>query len=132
MLLSVIEYVQFKALLKEHGQIGTGMSTAGTGQDIVFYSDIPKSTIVHRTNTGDEESDMMHISHIAGELYEKYIRRHSMLEINISGSLRNQWDALHSEDYPDDKFGELVDLIDAVLQEMLKYVRQSFLRFSNH
>lgn len=111
-LLSLIEFVQFKALLKG--------SQINEKENIVFYSEIPKSTIVHSTDG---------IPAIADALYEKYIRSHSELQINISSMLRHRWDLLHFTNYHERDRDKLISAVAEVLQEMLKYIRQSFLRF---
>ncbi len=71
------------------------------------------------------------MSTIAGTLYKKYIDRYSELEINISWSLRNRWEQLHSNDYPGEDFMALSSAVDEVIAEMFKYIRQSFMRFDN-
>ena len=134
-LLSAIEYTQFKAVLKEYGQSGDDSN----GIEIIFYSEIPKSSIVHHQifgstagqieDTSISQNDSTRLTTIAGALYTKYIQRHSEMEINISYSLRNRWDLLHSNNYPEDDLVELNSAVDEVIKEMLKYIRQSFNRF---
>ena len=131
-MLSVIEYVQFKAVLDEYEQ------STDTAEEIIFYAEIPRSTIVHGVNgsmaehleeTRDPLTGLARMSTIAGALYKKYIERHSELEINISSSLRNRWNSLHSRKYPENDLTELVSAVDEVISEMLKYIRQAFIRF---
>merc|ERR1712194_809965 len=69
------------------------------------------------------------LSRIAGALYEKYVRRHSELEINISSMLRNRWEALDDLDYPQNDLLKIVQIVDEVISEMYFYMKQSFLRF---
>ena len=131
-LLSLIEFVQFKVLLKEYEQ------KADDDEEMRFYSEIPKSTIVHAVSestagkleeTTGSQNGSARLPPIADALYKKYIERHSELEINISYSLRNRWDVLHFKNYPEDDMGELVNAVDEVISEMLKYIRHSFMRF---
>ena len=140
-MLSVIELVQFKQYLKKYGQ-RTDVNEIG------FFEKMPSSSIVesaqtlelnevqsssagHEQTWSDSHTGWVSVPRIAGALYDKYIRRHSVLEINISATLRNRWHTLHSSDYPQEDLPELSQLVDEVISEMLKYMRQSFLRFDN-
>lgn len=82
------------------------------------------------TSTPDEEHEQM--AQIAGALYERYIRRHCELEINISFGLRSRWDMLHCHEYPEEDLIRLITLVDEILAEMLRFVQQSYLRFDNN
>lgn len=152
-MLSVIELVQFKSFLKEYGQTTDLVSPTNSvdGEEIVFFNKMPSSSIVHEDTismrdsafvpsdsagedvvgqTSDEVTQKQRRRMwIAGTLYEKYIRRHCELEINISWVLRNRWQALDTREYPMDEMQELIAILDEVLEEMLKYIRQSYLRY---
>ena len=56
-------------------------------------------------------------------------RRSTGSSVRLSYSLRNRWDVLHFKNYPEDDMGELVNAVDEVISEMLKYIRHSFMRF---
>merc|ERR1712154_33760 len=124
----------------------------GTVNEIKFFRAMPSSSIVssqsaptlghpdqiastsagelcHPTTPQDVDEHIK-LVHIAEALYEKYIRRHCELEINISSTLRNRWDCLHAEAYPLETLHELIQVVDLVIAEMLKYIRQSFIRYS--
>ena len=129
-LLSVIELVQFQALLKEYGQTTAASSEEVDrtfGEQIVFYRTIPRSSIVHENTK--QVKGLGQLTRIASSLYEKYIRSHSELEINIGSGLRDRWGALHSTNYPIDKLKQLNSVVSDCVCEMMKYIRQSFLRF---
>merc|ERR1712154_436901 len=152
-MLSVIELVQFKSLLRSYGQ-GTDSPVSSpsddrNGEQIVFFNRMPTSSIVHDDTVevkeialvksasagendqapyGNDQKELR-LRRVASSLHEKYIRRHCELEVNISGTLRDQWGALHSRDYPVDEVSELIQVVNQVVSEMMKYVRQSFLRY---
>lgn len=141
-LLSVIELVQFQSFLKEYGQTAT--TVLSPSERIVFYGRIPSSSIVHQeesldkkevkvVNSSSEDSEdkrrKLRLKRIASTLHEKYIRRHCELEINISCSLRDRWGMLHSNNYPSDQLTELNTVVNCIIQEMMKYLRQSYIRF---
>ena len=94
---------------------------------ILHHIAVPQSTIVHDT-VGQNE--LRRLAGIAKALYEKYIRRHSELEINIDWALRNRWDSLHFRNYPERELAELVNVVDETISEMIKYVRESLMRFN--
>ena len=124
-MLSAIELVQFRALLREYGR------NADTAEEIIFYPEIPKSSIIHGVtgSTTVSQGRITRLATIAGALYRKYMDRQAELEVNISWPLRNRWDLLHFRNYPEDDMTELVSAIDDVIAEMFKYIRQSFVRF---
>lgn len=140
-LLSVIEFSQFQAVLREHGQIRE-IDVLNGETDICFYPGIPQSSIVHEMSTvttnidnvkvdsSESVNNMLCVARIAGALYQKYIRRHCELEINISWTLRNQWDSLHFKKYPQQDFNVLDKVTSDLISEMLKFIRQSFVRYS--
>merc|ERR1711879_345138 len=102
-------------------------------EDIVFYAKIPKSTIVYYNATKESAdiistTDSIRFQQIAGALYEKYIKTHSELELNISWGLRNIWDSLHRRNYPQEDWKELQIGIDDVISEMIYYIRESYAR----
>lgn len=149
-MLSVIELVQFKQYLNKYGSTAEQLrDTPEVVREIKFGSYMPSSSIVYEEHslkrsdtaqsksmsTGTQEMEEQsqdekgRLSEIAGALYHKYIERHCALEINISGPLRCKWDELHSANYPAEDVGELTSVVDLTLAEMLKYIRQSFLRY---
>jgi len=82
------------------------------------------------SRTPDEErTEKQRMKNIASALYEKYIRRHCELEVNISYGLRNRWDRLHCDRYPEEDLIELIQVVDEVLSEMLRFISQSYRRF---
>jgi len=81
-----------------------------------------------KTPTGDD-AEWKHMTRIASALYEKYIRRFCELEINISWTLRGRWDVLHCQGYPEEDIIKLIQIVDEVLSEMLRFIQQSFQRF---
>lgn len=141
-MLSVIELVQFKQYLKDCGLI----TDTDNEEGVNFYRKMPRSTIVYGVPTlrsismlksdsaGDEETGVDEVNSnqwgcIGSALYEKYIERHSELEVNISFGLRRRWEKLHLTRYPESGVEEFASVCDSVVEEMLKYVRESFDRF---
>lgn len=142
-MLSVIEFSQFQDYLKTIAgtvdSIGVMATNETLGKGIVFFDTMPRSSILRREMPSEDvehETDAKrnnqkdeHVRRSARALYEKYIRRHCELEINISSILRTRWDLMDCRNYPRKDWTELGNMTDEVVKEMMKYIRQSFLRF---
>lgn len=143
-LLSLVEFVQFQSFLREFAQQQSiplrecHVHGKPMWKPVAFYNAIPLSSIVHEVGlTLTEEDDTENVERspvavIASSLHEKYIRRHCELEINISAALRNRWAIAVLDVQNDDKdeLSNLNVLVNSVILEMIKYVRQSFIRWS--
>ena len=156
-MLSVIELSQFRAYLKDMDSENLGNSSEINHNctNIEFYKNMPQSSILQSTHslrlcnlepvaslsTGGNGIDMecdhdlddgnrkAEVTRIVEALYLKYIERAAELEINVSSTLRNRWDILQGKQYPIEDLQLLTCVIEETIAEMLKYMRQSFIRF---
>lgn len=62
------------------------------------------------------------------QLFLKYIRINSQHEINIAGSLRNQFYEMNANHYESLSAMEMVTAYDNILREMLSMIEQSYRR----
>lgn len=125
--MAVIEFTQFRALLKEKEQ-------STDADELIFYDNIPRSSIVHDTALTEEmtacpQQEWERIIRIATALDAKYIRRHAELEINLACASRNRWNALLSLGYSENNVKAMTAQTRFVIEEMLKYLRESYIRF---
>ena len=147
-MLSFIELVQFNKYLmsfveREHPDLF--VSADDIHRDIRFYDGIPRSTIVfgakNMNSKRGEGTDRGHgLTEVTGQwdcmvaiadaLHEKYIRTAAEFEINISSNLRSSWFQMDARGYPEDDVLQLLSLLSNTIAEMLKYIRQSFIRFA--
>ena len=66
---------------------------------------------------------------IAHLFYKKYIKTGSVMEINISGLLREKFKQLDRSRYADLEMVQFITLYDELIGEMMKYISYSFVRF---
>lgn len=139
-ILCFIEMVQFKQRVKEY-MTSKGVSSGDDVLEFELYPEIPKSSIVWRGHrhgtlspsiTGVKTEDVTGLRLKAHLLFEKYIKLRSEHEINISGPLRERYRSLDVSGYEELDAAELMGLFDDVINELLKYIRESFIRFDIH
>eukprot|EP01084_Bolivina_argentea_P248697 416064_1 len=151
-ILCFIELNQFKQYLinfaKTNGSynMDTVVLDSNTGHkkqtDYEFYDSIPKSTIIYgnatttstpnsksnAVNSGSSTLECHDFKQQAHQLFEKYIKLNSELEVNISSNLRNEYYKLDENNYDMDIVA-LVTVFDEVIAEMFKFMQQSFVRY---
>ena len=119
----------------------------GDAMEYVLYDAMPRSSIVHSTKRqvyamkssddsvtvrGQECDDITHCKHTAHLLYDKYIRNYAELQINISGELRTKFHTLDRTRYEGLSGEGMMRLFDPAMQEMYRYIKQSFVRLIIH
>eukprot|EP00485_Elphidium_margaritaceum_P010420 CAMPEP_0202710256 /NCGR_PEP_ID=MMETSP1385-20130828/22258_1 /ASSEMBLY_ACC=CAM_ASM_000861 /TAXON_ID=933848 /ORGANISM="Elphidium margaritaceum" /LENGTH=397 /DNA_ID=CAMNT_0049369749 /DNA_START=299 /DNA_END=1492 /DNA_ORIENTATION=- len=128
-ILSVIEFTQFKAKASEALDHDGDIKIDTNDFALELPDACPLSGII-QNNDGDLKA-------MASELYEKYIRRNSEWEINISYGLRrfystlledqNAWTANREYDAPQ----QIFTLFDPCVQEMIVLVGPTFSRYTS-
>ena len=144
-MLSFIEFVQFRQFLKEIAIKYNYVDSEQIGgvESFRFSSTVPKSSIVydHKGIPCEDRDELVKFfKEIAYELYEKYIVVGTEFEINISYQLRQWfWKRMNNKTmwlnltFDGGDHGGLVQLIhifDAAIDEMLYLQIQSFVRFN--
>lgn len=157
-LLSFIEFTQFKLYVEaalnrteavkrnsRSRRSSRRMSSVDVAwkMDYVLYDAIPQSSIVYSTKKrvytmnssddivtikGRECDDITHCKHTAHLLFEKYIRNYAELQINISCDLRTKYCNLDEAKYRSLDGEGMLRLFDPAIQEMYRYMKQSFVR----
>jgi len=146
-ILSFIEFYQYREFLTKYiKKIFDKKYESKTKRDYVLYDGIPKSSTIYGVNdrhsalggltrttstssSSEHVADTERFKNIAHLLYKKYIEINSELEINISAKLRNNYNDLDQSNYDKLTVYNLVNLFDDVIDEMFKFMRQSFVRF---
>eukprot|EP01083_Nonionella_stella_P214714 773438_1 len=137
-ILCFIELVQFKQLAKQSiaahkeedkGRTSHVISDRKTRQ-YVFYESVPKSSIVYMNHAEISETNCaQHFKNIAHLLFEKYIKIYGELEVNISSGLRSAHYALDDKNYEQLDASQISTMFDDVVEEMFKFMMQSFIRY---
>merc|ERR1712032_223061 len=121
-MLGYIEFVQFKECFVAEMEIkDTVCCYIGS-----LYENVPKSSIVYAKRN---EKGIERMKEIASALCEKYIRIDSEYEVNIASRLRQKLVSMNDSDWKMDT-NDFVSVYDEVLDDLFRFVRQSFHRFN--
>lgn len=155
-ILCFIEMVQFKQYLIDRVKhVQTDGSSVGLQCEYEFYANMPKSSIVYgeavevnvdvvSTSTTPSKADEWTLNRVvsisedaeqrdtryvqmARALYVKYLQTGAEFEVNISAMLRRRYEALEAKEWKVEEV-EMVAVFDAVIDEVLHFIRQSYSR----
>eukprot|EP01084_Bolivina_argentea_P046516 85668_1 len=136
-ILCFIELLQFKQLLKEKIIVSNDVISEQQNvrkmkgkREYILYENIPKSSIVYG-NDSKSMDDISCFRNIAHLLYEKYVKINGELEVNIGFGLRDTYFNLDKNNYQDIEASKFIGLFDEVMEEMFKFMVQSFRRFDH-
>merc|ERR1712032_385404 len=96
----------------------------------LLYKTVPRSTIVYETDSSSKVG-VGKWAKIANVLYEKYIRVNSQFEVNISHGLRKKYE-MKNDEWWVMELEELAIVFDKLIEEMVFFMRQSFIRFKDN
>ena len=143
-LLSYIEFIQYKSLFKDQyystHKTGNKLETYFFEIDVTKLKYVPESSIIY--NSFNDNNIISNFKNMAWELFNKYVKKGVLYEVNISSSLKrhyyhlfkmdmdgnindsyNEW--MNTDINPDD----LYSIYDSCIHEMYKFLRDSSMRF---